>query len=168
MTDNHPTYDTIVVLGAQVREDGTPSEALRRRMALALARFGAHPAPIICCGARGVNEPEAEGTFMCRWLAENGVPPEMLLPETDSFDTMQNLRNAQRIMAEKGFSHALVITSDYHLRRSLAICRRFGLSAEGAGSPSLPQYWLKNNLREGLAWGKFVLAKFFKRFRPPE
>jgi uncharacterized SAM-binding protein YcdF (DUF218 family) len=168
MTDNPPTYDAIVVLGAQVREDGTPSEALRRRMALALLRFRGHPVPIICCGARGVNEPEAEGAFMCRWLADKGVPPELLLPETESFDTMQNLRNAQRIMAARGLSRALVVTSDYHVRRSLANCRRFGLSAQGAGSPSLRQYWLKNHLREGLAWGKFVLAKFFKRFRPPE
>ncbi|MDR0929192.1 MAG: YdcF family protein [Oscillospiraceae bacterium] len=168
MTDNPPTYDAIVVLGAQVREDGTPSEALRRRMALALDHFRAHPAPIICCGARGANEPEAEGTFMCRWLADKGVPPGMLLAETASFDTLQNLRNAQRIMADKGLSRALVVTSDYHVRRSLAICRRYGLAAEGAGSPSLPEYWLKNHLREGLAWGKFVLAKYLKQFRPPE
>ncbi len=151
------TYDVILVLGAQVRSDGAPSEALRRRLTLTLDRYSERPVPIICCGARGANEPEAEGDFMCRWLVDRGVPADRVFSENQSFDTQQNIRFAKRIMDENGFTSALVVTSDYHVRRALAICRRYRVPAEGAGSPSLPQYWVKNNFRELLAWGKFFL-----------
>ena len=64
-------YDAIIVLGAHVKPEGVPSEALRRRLTLALAHYQDRRAPIVCCGAQGSDEPEAEGDFMCRWLAEH-------------------------------------------------------------------------------------------------
>ena len=150
-------YDVLIVLGAQVRPEGVPSEALRRRMTLALKLYQEWATPIICCGAQGHREPMPEGEFMCRWLEERGVLPALLHCENHSYDTMENLRNAKVIMAEQGYENALVITSDYHVRRALAICRRNGISAGGMGSPSIKRYWLKNNARELLAWVKFYL-----------
>lgn len=150
-------YDVILILGAQVRPEGVPSEALKRRLSLALKRYMERPVPLICCGGQGVNEPMAEGDFMCGWLRDRGVPDRMLLSENESFDTMQNIQNAAKIMRAKGLTRALVVTSDYHVRRSLAICRRVGILAEGAGSLSVGRYWLKNHLREALAWVKFYL-----------
>ncbi|MCL1964219.1 MAG: YdcF family protein [Firmicutes bacterium] len=153
------TVDAMIVLGAQVRPEGIPSEALRRRLCLALQRYRERPVPIICCGAQGPREPAAEGDFMCAWLRKNGVPDTMLLSENRSTDTMENIRYAKAMMEAAGLSHALVVTSDYHVRRALAICRYYGVCAEGAGSPSVPRYWLKNNVRELLAWAKFFLLR---------
>ena len=51
-------------------------------------------------------------------------------------------------------SQALVVTSDYHVARALALCRQEGIPATGKGSPSKPEYFLKNHLREGLSWVK--------------
>lgn len=155
-TENFP-YDVMLVLGAQVRADHTPSEALRRRMTLALEKWKERPVPIICCGARGRNEPCAEGDFMRDWLIGQGVPKDMALSEDDSYDTIENIRNAKAMMDAHGFTRALVVTSDYHVRRSLAICRRFRVGAQGVGSPSVRAYWLKNHAREFLAWVKFFL-----------
>ncbi len=149
--------DVIIVLGAQVRPEGVPSEALRRRLCLALDRYWQHPARIICCGAQGPREPAAEGDFMREWLIRMGVPKEHIFSENRSYDTNQNIRNAKEIMDAEGLSRALVVTSDYHVRRSLAICRRLGITAEGAGSASVSRYWIKNHLREMLAWVKFYL-----------
>lgn len=152
-------YDVIVVLGAQVRPEGVPSEALRRRLALALERYEARRVPVICCGAQAGMEPCTEGDFMCGWLVDHGAAPEDMISENKSYDTLQNIRNAKVIMQERGFTRALVITSDYHVRRALATCRRYGVEAEGAGSPSLPAYWLKNHFRELLAWVKFYIFR---------
>ena len=60
--------DAIIVLGAQVYADGSLSPQLELRMEAALASWQANPRPVICCGAKGANEPEAEGTAMqkCR------------------------------------------------------------------------------------------------------
>lgn len=95
---------------------------------------------------------------MCRWLRGRGVPAGHTIAEDQSYDTLQNIANAKRLMAAHGLRRALVVTSDYHLRRALAICWRYGLPAQGAGSPSDPRLWLKHNARELLAWGKFFLT----------
>lgn len=156
-------HDVMIVLGAQVRAEGVPSEALRRRLSLAYERYLERPVPIICCGAKGCNEPCAEGAFMCDWLAEKGIPREDLFAEVRSYDTMENIWYAKVIMQREGLTRALVVTSDYHVRRALAICWRYKVPASGAGSPSLRAYWIKNHARELLAWGKFFLY-FFRKF----
>ncbi len=149
--------DVIIVLGAQVRPEGVPSEALRRRLVLALEHHKRLRVPIICCGAQGAREPMAEGDFMCEWLIRAGADASMVISENKSYDTLQNIKNAKVIMDARGYGRPLVVTSDYHVRRSLAICRRYGLDAKGAGSASVRRYWLKNHAREILAWVKFFL-----------
>jgi len=154
---NHESYDVIVVLGAQVRPEGVASEALKRRLSLALQHYRRRPAPIICCGGKGANEPLAEGDFMCAWLSRHGVPSHAAISENKSRNTDENIRYTKAIMTENGLRFALIVTSDYHVRRALAICRRYGVKAVGAGSASVPRYYLKNHAREFLAWVKFYL-----------
>ena len=91
------------------------------------------------------------------WLLERGVPPEDVIAETASFNTRENLAYARAIMQERGLSQALVVTSDYHVARALALCRQAGIEATGKGSPSKPEYFIKNHIREGLSWIKLWL-----------
>ena len=45
----------------------------------------------------------------------------------------------------------------FHLiPRALALCKQVGIIACGKGSPSKPEYFIKNHLREGLSWIKFM------------
>ena len=149
--------DVIIVLGVQVKEDGTPSVALERRLTAALETYKTDPQAIICCGAQGANEPAAEGDVMRAWLLARGVQEADVIAETGSFNTRENLMNAKEIMRERGLSQALIVTSDYHVARALALCRQVGISATGKGSPSKPEYFVKNHIREGLSWIKFAL-----------
>lgn len=149
--------DVIIVLGAQVKEDGTPSVALERRLTAALESYEQNRQTIIVCGARGTNEPRAEGDVMREWLLARGVQESDVVAETGSFNTRENLRNAKAIMDERGFSQALVVTSDYHVARALMLCRQEGVAATGKGSPSKPEYFIKNHFREGLSWIKLAL-----------
>ena len=149
--------DAIIVLGAQVKEDGTPSVALRRRLEAALESYRQKRQLLIVCGAQGANEPRAEGDVMRDWLLERGVPGEDVVAETASFNTRENLAYARAIMEHRGLERALVVTSDYHVARALALCRQAGIDATGKGSPSKPEYFLKNHFREGLSWIKFWL-----------
>ncbi|MED9821025.1 MAG: YdcF family protein [Christensenellales bacterium] len=150
-------YEAIIVLGAQVKADGTPSVALSRRLTAALESYMEKPALMIVCGAQGGNEPRAEGDVMRDWLMENGVPGTDVVAETASFNTRENLTNAKAIMEMRGLEEALVVTSDYHVARALALCDQVGVTATGKGSPSKPEYFIKNHLREGLSWIKFRL-----------
>ena len=149
--------DVIIVLGAQVKEDGTPSEALRRRMIAALEVYQEKRQTIIVCGEQGSNEPRAEGDVMRDWLIAQGVHEEDIVAETASFNTRQNLEYAKAIMEHRGLSRALIVTSDYHVARALRLCAQTGIEATGKGSPSKPEYFIKNHLREGLSWIKFWL-----------
>ncbi len=149
--------DAIIVLGAQVKEDGTPSVALERRLTVALDHYQTDRQLIIVCGAQGANEPRAEGDVMRDWLMARGVPKEDVVAETASFNTRENLMYAKAIMAHRGLHEALIVTSDYHVARALELCEQVGISATGKGSPSKPEYFLKNHFREGLSWIKFWL-----------
>ena len=147
-------FDTIIVLGAQVKADGTPSVALERRLTAALEEYQKQPMLMIVCGAQGSDEPRAEGDVMRDWLIEHGVAASDIEAETGSFNTRQNLGYAQSIMDDRGLTEALIVTSDYHVPRALALCKQVGIIACGKGSPSKPEYFIKNHLREELPEGR--------------
>lgn len=155
-------YEAIVVLGAQVKDDGTPSLALERRLTAALDAYLRRPCLVICCGAQGKDEPVAEGELMRSWLMERGVDPSRIVAETASFNTRQNLENAREVMDGQGLREALIVTSDYHVARALRLCAQVGLSATGLGSPSKPEYFLKNHIRESLSFIKFWMESLLR------
>ena len=153
-------YDAIIVLGAQVKQDGSLSVALERRLTVALDAYRQSPQTIITCGAQGGNEPRAEGDVMREWLIGQGVDPERVVAETSSYNTRQNLQNARAIMDNLGLSRALIVTSDYHVARALLLCEQAGIPASGRGSPSKPEYFLRNHIQEGLSMIKFWLESW--------
>ena len=150
--------DAIIVLGAQVKADGTLSVQLEYRLETALAEYMKEPRPIVSCGGQAGNEPAPEGDVMTKWLIDHGVKEEYALSETVSGDTKENIKNALLLLSDET-KNVLIVTSDYHLPRALAIARDQGLDASGAGAPIKAEYWLKNHFRETLAWGKYLLLK---------
>ena len=158
--------DCIIVLGARVRPDGTLSDSLRYRCEAALAAWREGLAPVlIVCGAQGKDEPMPEAVAMRDWLAAQGVPQEAIVLEDASFNTEQNLKNARALMDERGWTSAIVVTSDYHLQRALWLARDAGIEASGiaAESPHTLGMWLKDRLREACSWGVYALNKVFRR-----
>ena len=155
-------YDAVVVLGAQVHPDGVPSVQLAWRLDMAVKVWEKKHVPVIVCGAKGKDEPEPEAYVMKRYMEERGVAPEMILTDPDSRNTQQNLANARNLMEEypEEIRKIVIVTSDYHVPRSMALAGDLGLEAVGIGSPCQPIYWLKNNGREALAWCKYWLNKY--------
>lgn len=157
--------DVVIVLGAQVLADGTPSVALERRLTLSLSIYQEKRQTVIVCGAQGSDEPAPEGEVMRDWLIARGARPEDVVAETASFNTRENLLFAKEIMQQRGLSRATVVTSDYHVARALSLCRQVGIEATGAGSESKPEYWLKNHVRETLSWAKFIVESVLWKIR---
>ncbi len=155
------SYDSIIVLGAQVKPDGEPSVQLRWRLDKAIEMYRARPCPVVVCGAQAGTEPTTEASVMRALLIADGVPEGDVYEEPTSTDTRENLGNARTILERLGRERPLIVTSDYHLPRALAIARDTGLDAEGAGSPCRPEFvfWAKNHGREALAWVKYWLTK---------
>ena len=155
-------YDAIIVLGAQVKPDGEPSLQLQWRIDAAAKAWQERNALIVVCGAQGSNEPAPEAHVMRDELIKQGVPADMILMDDHSFNTRQNIANAVKLLEGHDVAHVLVVTSDYHLARAMAIAEDAGLSASGVGAPTLQglRPWVKNQGREGLAWIKYWMQKY--------
>ena len=156
------SFDAVIVLGAQVKPDGIPSVQLSWRLDLAAEVFQQKNVPVVVCGARGKDEPDTEASVMKRYLEGKGIPGNMILTDPDSFNTEQNLRNAKKLLETYSteIRQVVIVASDYHVPRSMALAEDLGLEAIGIGSPCLPEYWLKNHSRESLAWCKYWLNKY--------
>jgi len=155
-------YDAIIVLGAQVKPDGVPSVQLGLRLDQALEVWEKKHVPVVVCGAKGKDEPDAEAVTMKSYLEKKGIPGEMILTDPDSFNTEQNLKHAKKLMDEypEIIKKVIIVTSDYHVPRAMALAEDLGLDASGIGSPCLQEFWLKNHSREALAWVKYWLNKY--------
>lgn len=176
-------FDAIVILGSQVRRDGTPNVQLQWRLDKTLEIWAAHRCPLVVCGAQGSDEPRPEAEVMADYLTSTAyfaqnrdrfegkgegrtvfVPEELVLRDPDSFNTRQNLQNAARLLKEAGYDvhRVLIITSDYHLPRALALAEDEGVSACGIGSPILGGWnTVRNYARETVAWLKYLAERTF-------
>ena len=154
-------YDAIIVLGAQVKPDGSPSVQLSWRLDAAAEAYQQKKVPVVVCGGQGNDEPMTEAEAMKHYLIQKGIAEQMILMDPDSFNTNQNLKNAAKLLENfTAVKKVLVVTSDYHVPRSLAIARDLGFDACGMGSPCKPEYWVKNHAREALAWCKYWAKKY--------
>ncbi|MBR2718171.1 MAG: YdcF family protein [Clostridia bacterium] len=153
-------YDAIVVLGAQVKPDGSLSLQLTWRLDAAYEAWQKENCLIVVCGAQGANEPEPEAHAMRDYLVAKGVPEESILMDDASYNTRQNIRHAAELLKGRQAQRVLIVTSDYHLPRAMALAEDEGLDATGVGARTLPQYWLKNYGREGLSWIKYWMQKY--------
>ncbi len=155
-------YDAVIVLGAQVKPDGVPSVQLAWRLNQAAEVWKNKQVPVVVCGARGKDEPEAEAAVMKRYLENKGVSGDLILTDPDSFNTEQNLAHAKQLLDQYSsqVKKVIVVTSDYHVPRAMALAEDLGLDASGIGSPCLSEYWIKNHSRESLAWVKYWLKKY--------
>lgn len=156
--------DCVIVLGARVWPDGEVSNSLGYRLDEALAAYHAGRVhKIIVTGARGDDEPVAEAIASRDYLTARGVPGTDILLDAESYDTVQNLQHAKRLMEENGLETALLSTSDYHITRSVWIARDVGIDVIPlpAQSPKTPSTWVLNRVRETVSWVLYGLNRIW-------
>ena len=144
-----PGLDYIVVLGAQVREDG-PSVVLAHRLDTAYDYLVQNEnTRCIVSGGQGYNEPWPEAQGMAEYLTARGIDPERIVLEDRSTSTVENIANSMALM-EPGSSVG-VVTNNFHVFRSVRVAQELGLSDVcGLAAPSNPWYLPNNLLREFL------------------
>ncbi|HHP7229435.1 MAG TPA: YdcF family protein, partial [Xenococcaceae cyanobacterium] len=75
---------------------------------------------------------KSEAQDMSEILQLIGVPAAAIIEEGNSFNTYQNAIYTQKILEEKNLERILLVTSAFHLPRSLLIFRRLGIDAIAA------------------------------------
>lgn len=149
--------DDLVVLGAGLRPDGTPSEALRYRLDAALAYLEENPGTgCVVSGGQGFGEVRTEADAMAEYLVERGLDEGRITREERSSTTAENVLFSSELIAPG--SEVGIVTNDFHLYRALRIAERNGLSgARGLAAPSNPLYLPQAMLRECAAVVKDAL-----------
>lgn len=144
---NH-NLDYIIVLGAQVREDG-PSVVLRYRLDTAISYLNENPNTIcIVSGGQGFNEPFSEAEGMADYLIENGIEKSRILLEDESTNTLENIRNSKALM-ESSYNGVGIVTNNFHVFRAVQLAKAQGLeNVCGIAADSSKIYLPNNVLRE--------------------
>ena len=88
--------DYTIVLGCGLRNGETVSRTMLERLEKARAVWQGEP--IILSGGQSEREKYPEAEVMARWLMEKGIPPEKLMQEGRSRNTVQNLRFTRDII----------------------------------------------------------------------
>ena len=124
----------IVVLGAQVQEDG-PSPSLQERIDAAYAYLTQHPDTIaIVSGGQGADESMTEAQCMYACLTGLGIAPERVIKEEQATSTWGNLNFSLDIIEERTGSRPNsigVVSSEYHLFRTGLQAGEFDLEIIG-------------------------------------
>lgn len=152
--------DCIIVLGCQVKEDGTLSHMLRDRVeqGLTLYRQGAAPKLLMSGdhGTAGYDEVNA----MKGYAVDAGVPSEDVFMDHAGFSTYETVYRAKAVFEAK---KVVIVTQRYHLYRAVYIAGRLGLEAYGV-SADLRSYagQTVRDCREVLARCKDFLMTIWK------
>ena len=144
--------DCVIVLGAGLKADGTPSHMLEDRIKVGVDAFNKVSAGcILMSGDRSGNSYD-EPAAMRKYAEELGVDPSLILVDNEGYSTYESIIRAREIY---GFDRILVVTQDYHLCRALYIADKNGIDAYGV-SADLRTYrgQLMRDVREILARSK--------------
>jgi uncharacterized SAM-binding protein YcdF (DUF218 family) len=133
-------FDTIIVLGAPARLDGTPSPEQRERTLEGVREFKAGIAPhLIFTGAAAHNQFVEAHTMATLALAQ-GVPLDAIIEEGQAQNTIQNIFYSERIMAAHGWTTAEVVSSPSHLPRTALILRHYSMAWRTHAAPWPTEY----------------------------
>ncbi|MFZ7128682.1 MAG: YdcF family protein [Desulfobacterales bacterium] len=131
----HPAADAIIVLGAPVRPDGTPGEALRSRTDHGIRLFWRRVAPRLVLSGGARRHPPPEALVMKSLVIAGGVPPDAVLVEDRSRTTFENALNCAHIFREHGWRSAIIVTDDFHCFRAGLMFRAAGLAVRTSPCP---------------------------------
>lgn len=150
-------YDCILVLGAGVKPDGSPSDMLYDRVATGLTLYHDAVSPILLMSGDDSGPDYNEVGCMLSLALADGVPETDVWLDHEGFSTSESVTRAK---TEFGVQKVVIVTQGYHLYRALYIADRLGLDAIGV-SADLRTYrgQLWRDAREAVARVKDAVVK---------
>jgi uncharacterized SAM-binding protein YcdF (DUF218 family) len=127
--DDARRSDVIVVLGARVEPDGRPSSDLSSRIAHAVEVWKAGQAPNLVCTGGFKNERLSAAAVCQRAAIQLGVPAERIFLADGTSNTAEDAHAAARVMAERGWRTAILVSHPLHLFRARWLFERAGVAA---------------------------------------
>ena len=128
LPDGLPEDDTLclIVLGYQLKPDGTMQTELVERLKVMLAAAQKYPNAILICtgGPTAYRNPDVtEAGRMAEWLIQNGIDPDRITTEDRSLTTTENAMFTFDILEERfpQVTQLAIISSDYHIATGILL-----------------------------------------------
>lgn len=121
--------DVIIVLGGGINGDGSLGESSRQRVDKGVELYKKRAAPYLIMSGKGgflseTQLPFTEAEVMKKYAVTLGVDPKDVFLEEKSKDTIGNAYFTRKLSEDKKWKRFIVVTSDYHLKRSKYIFRK--------------------------------------------
>jgi uncharacterized SAM-binding protein YcdF (DUF218 family) len=121
--------DVIVVLGS-AQDDGEPREVLSARLDHALELYNDGIADtIMTVGGKAPGDRFTEAEAGRDYLLDRGVPRSDIAVVSSGRNTLGSLKSAARIMNDKGWCTAVLVSDPWHMLRSRTMARDLGMDA---------------------------------------
>ena len=123
--------DSIIVLGAGVKNDGTPSDILADRLETSIEVFNANVASTFVLSGDHSRDDYNEVGAMKNYILNNNIDERLIFMDHAGFSTYDTMYRAKEIFK---INKAIIVTNQYHLPRALYIARKLGIDAYGVKS----------------------------------
>ena len=148
-----PGGDTALILGASIKSDGTPSDALRDRLDTGIALYRAGRVKRIRLTGDDGRYHTDEIDVMKPYVLAQGVPEADVTTDGQGYRTYESCKNSGR----DGLKSIVVVTQRFHLGRALYLCNTFGLDAAGVAADKrtysdIIYFWARDLAASLKAW----------------
>ncbi len=130
-------YDYILILGTGLNEDGTPIDRLADRVEVGVKAYKAGLANKIIMSGDRSGENYDEPTAMKNYAIKLGVPEQDIICDFIGYSTHESMYNFKNEYPE---ASVIVVTQEYHLYRSLYLCKEQGIDNAIGISSTLGKY----------------------------
>lgn len=152
---------TMIILGAQIKGElgkTYPTQTLKERLDTGADYLKKYPqTTVIVSGGQGADEAESEAAVMATYLARQGIVKNRLILEDKSTSTKENLIFSNQL---RSLDNAILVTSDYHMYRSLLLAKKQQLNVQGLSAPTKNPSKYYSYLRETLALALALLKMY--------
>lgn len=137
-------YDVIIVLGAGVRVDGTPSDILADRLETSVDVYSKGMDKILLLSGDHEEDGYNEVRVMKDYVMKYNLDEKRIFMDHAGFSTYDTIYRAKKIFKA---NKAVIVTNEYHLPRAIYIARKLGIDAYGVASDRR-EYELMNKYKK--------------------
>ncbi|MBE0697184.1 MAG: YdcF family protein [Anaerolineaceae bacterium] len=162
MVEDHASADALVVFGNKVEPSGEPSPSLASRLDRALVLFQEGGVEwVIVSGGFG-KEGWDEAEVMADYLAERGVPRQVILIDREGNNTLLTALHSAELAQKYNLHSFLLVSHFYHLPRARLAFERLGLAQVSIAHAErfVARDFYYGLLREVIAYPVYYFRKF--------
>ena len=120
-------YEVIIVLGSPASDDCSPSSIMIQRVDKGIELLNKGLAPKMIFTGSSVANNCVEANVMFEYAISKGINDSIIFVEPEARNTYQNAFFSVEIMKRNKFKSAVIVTSEFHIKRACAIFSNYDI-----------------------------------------